>query len=112
MSLETADTSPDDSLPPWLASESTLDTFLLSSGYHETLTRFWIGVVAASLAAAPAGCTRLDAVRHTYRGFVRRSALHREWYSFDVIKSSDARRAWVAPDGEPVGSAATLIFGG
>lgn len=165
MSHPTADTPPDHPLPPWLASERTLDAFLAafrdgtlpisswthgahvamaaavlwdtpvvralddirdaikrynvsqggenseSSGYHETLTRLWLGVVAAALAGVPTGSTRLDAVRHAYRAFARRSAYHRDWYAFDVVKSTQARREWVAPDSTQVG-AATAIFGG
>lgn len=161
----TTETLPDDLLPPWLASEQTLDTFLAafrggtlpgaawthgahvamaaavlwdtpviraldsirdaikrynvsqggenteSSGYHETLTRLWLGVIAAALAGVPTGSTRLDAVCHAYRAFARRSAYHRDWYAFDVVKSTQARREWVAPDGARVGPAAA-IFGG
>lgn len=165
MSHTTTDTPPDHLLPPWLASERTLDAFLAafrdgtfplaswthgahvamaaavlwetpviralddirdaikrynlcqggenteSSGYHETLTRLWLGVVAAALAGVPTGSTRLGAVRHAYRAFARRSAYHRDWYAYDVVKSTQARREWVAPDGTQVGTA-TAIFGG
>lgn len=144
----------DESLPPWLASDETLDDFMRgfrsgtfpiawwthgahvamaatllwessvpraladireairhynvsqggqnteSSGYHETLTRLWVGIVAASLAALPDGADRLTAARHAYRAFARRSGYFRDWYDFDLLKSNDARREWVAPEGE------------
>lgn len=165
MSHAMTDTPRDDLLPPWLASETTLDAFLAgfrdgsfpiaswthgahvamaaailwdtpvipalaeirdaikhynvsqggenteSNGYHETLTRLWVGVVAASLAGVPTESARLGAVRHAYRAFAQRSGYHRDWYAFDVIKSARARREWVAPDGTQVGTA-TAIFGG
>jgi predicted alpha/beta hydrolase family esterase len=144
----------DESLPPWLASEEELDTFMAafragtfpiawwthgahvamaatllwdssapraladirqaircynesqggqnteSSGYHETLTRLWVGIVASSLAALPDGAGRLAAARYAYRAFARRSGFFRDWYDFDLLKSTEARRAWVAPEGE------------
>lgn len=71
-----------------------------SSGYHETLTRLWIGIVAASLAALPSDADRLAAARHAYRAFSRRSGYFRDWYEFDLLKSTEARRDWVAPEGE------------
>ena len=163
MSLEPIAVSPDESFPPWLASEATLDALLRgfrdgsfpsaswthgahvamaaaflwdtpvvyalddirrairnynvsqggenseSSGYHETLTRLWVGAVAASLVAVPSGSSRLDAVRHAYRAFARRSSYFRDWYSFDLLTSTQARREWVAPDGGPAGVATTLF---
>ena len=71
-----------------------------SSGYHETLTRLWIGVVAASLAALPTGTGRLEAARHVYRAFAHRSDFFRDWYDDDLLTSSGARRGWVPPSGE------------
>lgn len=71
-----------------------------SSGYHETLTRLWVGIVAASLAALPADADRLAAARYAYRAFSRRSGYFRDWYPFDLLRSNDARREWIPPEGE------------
>lgn len=74
-----------------------------TSGYHETLTRLWIGAIAASMTTLPADCTRLDAVRQMYRAYARRSAFFRDWYPVDLFKSFPARRGWMAPELELTG---------
>jgi hypothetical protein len=70
-----------------------------SSGYHETLTRFWAETIAhlvtglddqwaaASLAVARFG---EDRARHT------------RYYGFDVVGNVSARRSWVPPDLRPI----------
>ncbi len=80
-----------------------------SSGYHETLTRLWIGAVASSLATLPDSCTRLEAARRAHRTFARRSSLFRDWYETDLLKHAAARRDWVAPEGSLAGAAADLF---
>lgn len=76
-----------------------------TSGYHETLTRFWSTVVAGLVGgmtdeweAARLAVDRVgeDRDRHT---------LH---YGFDVVGSVEARRTWVPPDLAPLGSASTV----
>jgi hypothetical protein len=68
------------------------------SGYHETLTVFWIDVVAREI---PTGASRVEAVRHVVRNLAPKRDLWREYYSFDVVKSREARRVYIAPDREP-----------
>ena len=70
------------------------------SGYHETLTRFWTGLIAdwrGTLAVA----SRLALVRAAIGRFGGDSALFRSYYSFDVVKDVRARREWIAPDRGP-----------
>jgi hypothetical protein len=69
------------------------------SGYHETLTVFWIDVVACEL---PGGTPRIEAVRHIVETLAPKRDLWREYYSFDVVKSREARKAYVPPDLSPV----------
>jgi hypothetical protein len=70
-----------------------------TSGYHETLTIFWITEVREHLKhAQPA--TRLDAVRGAIKVLARDSGLPAKRYSFDVFQSSEARARWIAPDVE------------
>jgi hypothetical protein len=76
------------------------------AGYHETITIFWLSMVRAAL---PAEMTRLDAVRATVELFAPRRDLFREYYSFDVLASREARAVWVAPDSCPDGGAFTKI---
>ena len=68
------------------------------SGYHETLTVFWMNVVAD---AVPPGTSRVDAVREVVRVLAPRRDLWRDFYSFDVVKSREARATYIAPDRVP-----------
>ena len=65
------------------------------SGYHETLTVFWIDVVARTI---PRGAGRVLAVRHVVDALASKRDLWREYYSFDVVKSREARARYVPPD--------------
>ena len=70
------------------------------SGYHETLTRFWTGLIADWLGMVTVS-SRLALVRAAIRRFGGDSALFRSYYSFDVVKDIRARREWIAPDRLP-----------
>jgi len=71
-------------------------------GYHETLTLFWMAVVKAQLVRIPAGTPRLDAVRDVVAQLGPRRDLFKEYYSFDVVRSVEARRSWMQPDLKPL----------
>ena len=71
-----------------------------TSGYHETLTRFWAGVVVAHLRAA-APPSRLEAVRSAVAALGAARGLHAAHYSFDVVADRRARAEWVPPDRTP-----------
>ena len=68
-----------------------------TSGYHETLTVFWLEVLADFLHETPAA-NRLDEVRRAVTEFGSESKLHTRFYSFDVVNCVAARRGWVPPD--------------
>jgi hypothetical protein len=68
------------------------------SGYHETLTVFWIDVVASAI---PKDSPRAEAVRRVVEALAPKRDLWRDYYSFDVVKSREARRAYIAPDLTP-----------
>ena len=68
------------------------------SGYHETLTVFWMAIVKARLAQLPPKTPRLEAVRTVVEELGPRRDLFQEYYGFDVVKSVEARRSWVEPD--------------
>jgi hypothetical protein len=66
-----------------------------TSGYHETITRLWTMVIAKVVeeiddpwAAACKAVERFGEVRD----------LHRLYYSFDIVRSVEARRTWMPPD--------------
>lgn len=73
-----------------------------TSGYHETLTVFWVKIVAAHLAGLDSSLSRLERVRSTVETFAGQSGLFREYWSFDVVKSREARHGWVPPDLRPL----------
>jgi hypothetical protein len=67
------------------------------SGYHETLTIFWIWVVAGYLASLPEGMPRLKMIGAAAERFGQESAYHRRFYGHNVIGDVEARRVWVPP---------------
>ena len=72
-----------------------------TSGYHETLTHFWLLVVAEFLRQNPPA-SKLAAARHAVATFGEARTLHTLYYSGDVVKDSAARLAWRAPDLLPI----------
>jgi hypothetical protein len=68
-----------------------------TSGYHETLTRFWLLIVAEFLRQHPPA-SPLAAARHAVATFGEASALHTVYYSGDVAKDNTARITWRPPD--------------
>jgi hypothetical protein len=71
------------------------------NGYHETLTRFWAGEIAAFVRTGRF-TSRLETVRAAVKEFDGDRDRFRQFYSFDVVRDRRARREWVAPDCEPV----------
>ena len=65
------------------------------SGYHETLTVFWMDAVTAAI---PTGKTRVETVQHVVEVLAPQRDLWRDYYSFDVIKSREARATYIEPD--------------
>jgi len=72
------------------------------SGYHETLTLFWLAVVKAWMCNFASGTTRIDGLRMLVAEFAPPRDLFREYYTFDVVRSVEARRSWVPPDVKPL----------
>jgi hypothetical protein len=75
------------------AAVGTLDTE--TSGYHETLTRLWSGVIARAVKGLTDPWL---AARHAVESFGEKRDLYRLYYSFDVVKDKAARAGWVPPD--------------
>lgn len=71
-----------------------------TSGYHETLARFWVDRLAEFVVALPPGLTSEERSLAAVEAFGTRSRMHEEHYSFDVVKSLEARKGWIAPDTE------------
>lgn len=68
-----------------------------TSGYHETLTRFWTLAIAAHLRTVGA-TDRFEAVQSALARFGEDRDLPRRAYSFDVVQDLRARAEWVPPD--------------
>ena len=68
------------------------------SGYHETLTLFWIRAVKRFLEVAGAGHSKVELFNLLIERYGNRKDLWRDHYSFDLLKSAEARRTWVEPD--------------
>lgn len=73
-----------------------------SSGYHETITRAYVTLLAAFLARCPEGLPLDDKAELMLAGALGdRQVLFRA-YSPDRLLSPDARAAWVEPDIAPL----------
>jgi hypothetical protein len=68
-----------------------------TSGYHETLTRFWALTIAAHVRSCGAA-DRWEAARAALERFGDDRDLPQRAYSFDVVRDVRARAEWVAPD--------------
>jgi hypothetical protein len=68
-----------------------------TSGYHETLTQFWLLIVAEFLRQRQPG-SRLEAAQQAVAVFGQARALHALYYSGDVVNDAAARRQWRQPD--------------
>ncbi|MDX1981175.1 MAG: GNAT family N-acetyltransferase [Bryobacteraceae bacterium] len=75
----------------------------LERGYHESLTRLWLHVSDAFLHES--GLEGMEAVRALVNAYGRRGDLHREYYTYDVVRNPDARYGWQPPDLRPIPTA-------
>ena len=72
-----------------------------TSGYHETLTHFWVIVVARVLHPETQPPWSLDpwlAATLAVRTLGHQRDLYKLYYSWDVVASTPARLAWHPPD--------------
>ena len=67
-----------------------------TSGYHETITAFWVKVIAAFRRLHPE-MPRAEFAHLVVETFADKKAYFRDFYDFDVVESRDARREWIAP---------------
>lgn len=77
------------------AAVGTLDT--ATSGYHETLTCFWTGVVSRLVQGFS---DPLLAARHAVERVGGERNLHRLYYTFDIVSDPRARASFVPPDAQ------------
>jgi hypothetical protein len=65
--------------------------------YHETLTIFWLAVVAEAMRAQQR-LSLHELVKRNCANFGDKSKLHERYYSFDVFNSPEAHDRWTPPD--------------
>ena len=70
------------------------------SGYHETITVFWIKLLTGFRAAHPTIARALFA-HNAVREFAPRRQILGEYYDYDVVSSLEARRSWIPPNLQP-----------
>ena len=73
-----------------------------TAGYHETITVFWVKVLAG-LRRECGEMPRAEFARVAVERFGGRREMLREYYGFDVVASEEARRVWIAPDARVLG---------
>jgi hypothetical protein len=66
-------------------------------GYHETMTRFWLWMIADYLGRTPVAGSLADLANGLIAAYVDRELPFR-YYSRDRLMSDTARAAWVEPD--------------
>ena len=69
--------------------------------YHETLTIFWLAVVAEVM-RTHRGLPLHETVCRNCAAFCSQSKLHERYYSYDVFNSPEARARWMPPDLRPL----------
>ncbi len=73
-----------------------------NSGYHETLTLFWVSIARRFLASADPNSSVCKLVNEFILAYGNQKSLFREYYSQGLIMSWEARQSWVAPDLKPL----------
>lgn len=65
--------------------------------YHETLTQFWLTLVKRTIDDMGAGASLLTTTNRVVEA-LSDSRLISEYYSAELLKSDEARNAWIEPD--------------
>lgn len=66
-----------------------------TSGYHETITVFWIKLLAAHHRPKE---TRAQFACRAVRDLAPCRNIYADFYTFDILASTHARRFWIAPN--------------
>lgn len=72
-----------------------------TSGYHETITIFWIKALAAVRATHPT-LGRAEFAARAVQTYRDRRDIFRDFYDFDLLASVEARRSWIEPSVKPI----------
>jgi len=66
-----------------------------TSGYHETITVFWIKLIAAHHSPEE---SRASFAHRAVRDLATNRNIYADFYDFDLVASTEARRVWIAPN--------------
>ena len=85
---------------------AAIRNYLLARGrpigaYHETLTIFWLAIVAETMRQRSSTPLH-ETVQRNCAAFGAQSKLHEQYYGFDVFNSPDAHARWIPPDLRPL----------
>jgi hypothetical protein len=67
------------------------------SGYHETMTIFWIRMIRNFLSTATLECSLVGLINELVRHYSNKN-LPFDYYTQERLMSWDARRSWIEPD--------------
>ena len=85
---------------------AAIRNYLLARGrpigaYHETLTIFWLALVAEAI-SRQTDASLHETVKRNCAAFGGQSKLHEQYYGFDVFNSPEAHARWMPPDLRPL----------
>jgi hypothetical protein len=66
-------------------------------GYHETITRFWMELLATYLEGTPKEISLVSKVNSAVKRFGSKQILF-SYYTRELVMSDAAKQAWIAPD--------------
>ena len=69
-----------------------------TGGYHETVTVFWIKLIASQ----SRGESRAAFAHQAVAEFVDRRNIYSDFYDFDILTSTEARGTWIEPNRHPL----------
>jgi hypothetical protein len=70
-------------------------------GYHETITRFWMELVAGFLSQDGMGRTLVESVNALLEEYSNKEIIF-AYYSRDRVMSDEAKQEWLEPDVKPL----------
>jgi len=74
----------------------------VNSGYHETITMFFIKLVQSFIKSSPKNCSFEQRAKVLTAKYAQMKTVVREYYSMEVIRTEEARKIWVEPNLKPI----------
>ena len=71
------------------------------SGYHETITLFWLDLVRNFVASTEAHCPLAELANRLVNSYGDKTLIN-DYYSTEVLHSELAKTAWIEPDLKPM----------